>query len=121
MSEIFDEPESAEQFRSSSRILKGLRIKGQVQGEENLIVDGQVEGPISLKRGVLTITEKGQIRGEVVVPELIVHGGLAGNLRASERVKISPKGSIVGDVTTPRMMIEDGGYYRGAVDIGSSR
>jgi cytoskeletal protein CcmA (bactofilin family) len=121
MSEIFDDPGSAEQFRSNSRILKGLRIKGQVRGEENLVVDGQIDGPISLERGVLTITEKGMVRGDVVVPELIVHGGLAGNLRASERVKITPKGSIVGDVTTGRMMIEDGGYYRGAVDIGASR
>jgi cytoskeletal protein CcmA (bactofilin family) len=121
MSEIFDDPGSAEQFRSSSRILKGLHIKGQVRGEENLVVDGQIDGPISLERGVLTITEKGLVRGDVVVPELIVHGGLAGNLHARERVKITPKGSIVGDVTTARMMIEDGGYYRGAVDIGASR
>jgi cytoskeletal protein CcmA (bactofilin family) len=49
-----------------------------------------------------------------------VHGGLAGNLHARERVKITPKGSIVGDVTTARMVIEDGGYYRGAVDIGAT-
>jgi cytoskeletal protein CcmA (bactofilin family) len=113
MSEIFDDPGSAEQFRSSSRILKGLHIKGQVRGEENLVVDGQIDGPISLERGVLTITEKGLVRGDVVVPELIVHGRLAGNLHARDRVKITPKGSIVGDVTTARMMIEDGGYYRG--------
>ena len=118
MSEIFDDPGSAEQFRSSSRILKGLHIRGQVRGEENLIVDGQIEGPVSLERAVLTITEKGLVKGDVVVPELIVHGGLVGNLLASERVKITPKGSIVGDVTTARMMIEDGGYYRGALDIG---
>ena len=123
MSEIFDDPGTAEQFRSSSRLLKGLRIKGQVRGDgdENLVVDGQIEGPVSLERGVLTITEKGLVKGDVVVPELIVHGELAGNLRARERVKITPKGSIVGDVTTGRMMIEDGGYFKGAVDIGAAR
>jgi len=74
MSEIFDDPGSAEQFRSSSRILKGLHITGQVRGEENLVVDGQIDGPISLERGVLTITEKGLVRGDVVVPELIAPG-----------------------------------------------
>jgi len=121
MSELFDDPGSAEQFRNSSRIVKGLRIKGQVQGEENLIVDGQIDGPISLGRGVLTITEKGMVRGDVVVPEMIVHGELNGNLQARERVKITPKGSIVGDVTTARMMIEEGGYFKGAVDIGAAR
>ena len=71
MSEIFDDPGSAEQFRSISRILKGLHIKGQVRGEENLVVDGQIDGPISLERGVLTITaipDTNFVTQEIVVP-----------------------------------------------------
>ncbi len=118
MSDIYDELSSAEEFRRSSHILKGLRIKGEITGQEDLRIDGTVDGSIRLERGVLTITEKGTLTGDVVVPEVIVHGALNSTLQARERVKITSKGSIIGDVTTARMMIENGGYYRGTVDIG---
>lgn len=118
MSKTYDELKSAEEFRKGSHILKGLRIKGQIAGQEDLIIDGTVEGPIQLQQGILTITEKGAVNGAVNARETIVHGNLNGNLQARDRIKITASGSIVGDVSTARMVIDDGGHYKGVVDIG---
>jgi cytoskeletal protein CcmA (bactofilin family) len=83
-----------------------------------VVVDGTVDGPIQLSQGLLTIAEKGIVNGNVNVRETIVHGALTGNLQARDRVKITPTGSVVGDLTTGRIVIDDGGQYKGTIAIG---
>jgi cytoskeletal protein CcmA (bactofilin family) len=118
MSKTYDELRNAEEFRRATHILKGLRIKGQISGSEDVVVDGTVDGPIQLSQGLLTIAEKGIVNGNVNVRETIVHGALTGNLQARDRVKITPTGSVVGDLTTGRIVIDDGGQYKGTIAIG---
>jgi cytoskeletal protein CcmA (bactofilin family) len=94
-----------------------LRIKGQVTGEEDLRVDGKIEGPISLPDYRLTVGPAAEVKGPVVAREIVVYGNVQGNLRGRERVEIKKDGSVVGELTTARIMVEDGAYIKGNVEI----
>jgi cytoskeletal protein CcmA (bactofilin family) len=95
----------------------GLVIKGQIVGDEDLKVDGKVEGPISLSNHRLTVGPAAQVSGEIVAREIMIYGSVKGKLRGHERVEIKKDSSVLGDVTTPRIMIEDGAFFRGGVEI----
>ena len=96
---------------------KGLRIKGEVFGNVDLLVEGSVEGPIRLADHKLTVGLSGKLTSDVVAREIIVHGTVKGNLRASERIEIMKNGSVVGDLTTARILIEDGAAFKGSIEI----
>lgn len=95
----------------------GLRIKGEISGNEDLVVEGTVEGPIHLVDHKLTVGLGAKLNSEVVAREVIVHGSVKGNLRASDRIQIMKNGSVVGDLTTARILIEDGASFRGSIEI----
>jgi cytoskeletal protein CcmA (bactofilin family) len=95
----------------------GLRIKGELSGDEDLLVEGTVEGPIRLAGHKLTIGPSGKLTSDVVARQIIVYGSVQGNLRASERIEIMKSGSVVGDLTTARILIEDGASFRGSIEI----
>ena len=95
----------------------GLRIKGELSGNEDLLVEGTVEGPIRLADHKLTIGLTGKLTSNVVAREIIVHGSVKGHLRASERIEIMKNGSVVGDLTTARILIEDGASFKGSIEI----
>jgi cytoskeletal protein CcmA (bactofilin family) len=95
----------------------GLRIKGELSGNEDLLIDGTVEGPIRLADHRLTVGLSGKLTSDVVAREIIVHGSVKGNLRASERIEILKNGSVVGDLTTARILIEDGASFKGSIEI----
>ncbi len=95
----------------------GLKIRGQVTGTEDLQVDCMVDGPISLGDHRLTVGPNAHISGEVTASEVIVLGKVTGNLLASARVEIKNHGSVIGDLTTSRIMIEEGAYFKGAIEI----
>jgi cytoskeletal protein CcmA (bactofilin family) len=120
VSKIYDELKGAEQMRSNgqSHIHSGLTIKGEISGNEDLVADGNVEGPITLTDAILTIGESGSVKGNLAAKEIIVHGSVTGNVTARERVVISSKGSIVGDIVTSRIAIEDGARCKGSIEIG---
>jgi cytoskeletal protein CcmA (bactofilin family) len=96
---------------------KGLRIKGELTGNEDLLIEGTVEGPIRLADHRLTVGLSGKLTSDVVAREIIVHGSVTGNLRASERIEILKNGSVVGDLTTARILIEDGASFKGSIEI----
>jgi cytoskeletal protein CcmA (bactofilin family) len=95
----------------------GLKIKGQISGTEDLQVECTVDGPISLGEHRLTVGQNGHINGEITASEVVVYGQVSGNLLASGRSEIKKHGSVVGDLTTSRISIEDGAYYKGAIEI----
>ncbi|MGD0963225.1 MAG: polymer-forming cytoskeletal protein [Candidatus Acidiferrales bacterium] len=118
MSKIYDDLKLAEQSRHGNNVVSaGLRIKGEISGNEDLLVDGRTEGPIHLGDGVLTIGATGKIASDVVAREIIVYGEAKGNLAAQDRIQIKKDGSVVGDLTTARIMIEDGAYFKGSIEI----
>jgi len=100
-----------------AHIGRSVVVKGELSGSEDLYVDGQVEGTIELKGNSLTIGPNGQLRADVNAKNVVVHGKLEGNVRATERVELKKSAVAVGDIFSQRIAIEDGAYFKGKVDI----
>jgi cytoskeletal protein CcmA (bactofilin family) len=100
-----------------AHIGRSVIVKGELSGSEDLYVDGQVEGTIELKGNSLTIGPNGQLRADVNAKNVVVHGKLEGNVRATERVELKKSAVAVGDIFSQRIAIEDGAYFKGKVDI----
>jgi len=103
--------------RSLACLGASLEVKGRISGEEDLQIDGKVDGPISLEGRRLTVGRTGQLKSEITAGEVIVHGSVTGNLRARDRVEIRKDGSVIGDITAARISIEDGAYFKGHIEI----
>jgi cytoskeletal protein CcmA (bactofilin family) len=95
----------------------GLTVKGQISGDEDLQVEGKVEGPITLKGQRLTVGSSGEIVSDVHAREVIVYGKVRGNLFAEDRVEVKKDGSVIGNITGGRVLIEDGAYLKGQIEI----
>lgn len=100
-----------------AHIGKSVTIKGELSGNEDLYIDGQVEGMIEVREHNLTIGPNGRVQANVNAKQVVLYGSLKGNVRASDRVDIRKTGSLVGDVVAARVMIEDGASIKGSVDI----
>jgi cytoskeletal protein CcmA (bactofilin family) len=108
---------SAPSARSVACLGETIEVKGKISGEEDLQVDGKVEGPISLQGQRLTVGRTGKLNSEVIAREVVVYGNVHGNVRASDRVEIKKDGSVTGDVITARISIEDGAFFKGRIEI----
>ena len=106
--------------RTSSCLGSGMTVKGEISGDEDLHLDGKVEGPISLGGHRLTVGSSGRVAGEVVARELVVQGEIDGDIRARDRIEIKKGGSIIGDLVTARILIEEGAYFKGYIEIDRS-
>ena len=102
---------------STARLGASLHVKGEISGNEDLHVDGSVEGLIQLEERKLTVGASAKLTADVVAREVVVYGSVKGNLRARDRIEIKKDGSVVGDLTTARIMIEDGAYFKGSIEI----
>ena len=96
---------------------KSVVIKGELNGSEDLTIEGHVEGTIQLRDHVLTIGPNGRIRAQVFAKAVIVLGEVTGNVTASEKVDIRDNGSVDGDIIAPRVAIAEGAHFRGSVDM----
>ena len=96
---------------------KSVVIKGELNGSEDLTIEGHVEGTIQLKDHVLTIGPNGKIKAQVFAKSVIVLGEVTGNVTASEKVDIRDNGSVDGDIISPRVAIAEGAHFRGSVDM----
>ena len=103
--------------RDVVNIGKSVVIKGELNGSEDLTVEGHVEGKIELRDHVLTIGPNGKIKAQVVAKAVIVLGEVNGNVTATEKVDIRDGGSVDGDIISPRVAIAEGAHFRGSVDM----
>jgi cytoskeletal protein CcmA (bactofilin family) len=103
--------------RTLANIGKSVIIKGELNGSEDLTVEGQVEGKIDLSENVLTIGPNGRIRAQIFAKAVVVQGQVFGNITATDRVVIRENGSVEGDIATPRFAIAEGALFRGKVDM----
>ncbi len=110
-------PMGATSDRASARLGASLHVKGEISGNEDLQIDGTVEGLVNLEDRKLTVGAAAKVTADVVAREVVVYGSVKGNLRARDRIEIKKDGSVVGDLTTARIMIEDGAYFKGAIEI----
>ena len=102
---------------ATARLGASLHIKGEISGNEDLHVDGSVEGLIQLDDRKLTVGASAKVTADLVAREVVVYGSVKGNLRARDRIEIKKDGSVIGDLTTARIMIEDGAYFKGSIEI----
>jgi len=119
MSSVPNRPtESFEATRGGNAVLgKSVIVKGQILSREDLTIDGEVEGTIEMQEHRLTIGPNGKVRASVKAREVIVLGTLHGNVETGDRIDIRKEAKLVGDIRTARIVIEDGAYFKGNVDI----
>ena len=96
---------------------KSVVIKGELNGSEDLTIEGHVEGTIQLKDHVLTIGPNGRIKAQVFAKSVIVLGEVTGNVTATDKVDIRDNGSVDGDIVSPRVAIAEGAHFSGSVDM----
>lgn len=100
-----------------AHIGKSVMIKGELSGSEDLYLDGEVEGSIELHDHNLTVGPNGRVKANINAKEVIIQGKVDGNITGSERVELRKSGVLVGDIVTQRIVIEDGAYFKGGIDI----
>jgi len=103
--------------RNAVNIGKSVVIKGELNGSEDLTIEGQVEGKIELRQNVLTIGPNGRIKAQVFAKAVIILGEVVGNVSATEKVDIRDNGSVDGDIASPRVAIAEGAHFRGSIDM----
>jgi cytoskeletal protein CcmA (bactofilin family) len=96
---------------------KSVVIKGELNGSEDLTIEGRVEGTIDLRENVLTIGPNGKIKAQVFAKTVVVLGAVTGNITASEKIDIRDGGTVEGDLAAPRVGISEGAHFRGSVDM----
>ena len=106
-----------ETSRGAASIGKSVTIKGQIFSREDLIVDGEIEGGIELNEHRLTVGPNGRVRAGVKAREIVVLGTIDGNVEALDKIDIRKDAKLVGDIKTARIIIEDGAYFKGSIDI----
>jgi len=106
--------------RATARLGPSLHIKGEISGNEDLLIDGSVEGLVQLDERKLTVGATAKLTADIIAREVVVYGSVKGNLRAKDRIEIKKDGSVNGDLTTARISIEDGAYFKGSIEIDKS-
>lgn len=103
--------------RSSAVIGKSVMVKGQIISREDLTIDGEVEGTVELQEHRLTVGPNGKVSAAVKAREIVVLGAINGNVEATDKIDIRKDAKLVGDIKTARIVIEDGAYFKGSIDI----
>jgi cytoskeletal protein CcmA (bactofilin family) len=111
-------PKVSEPHRADvGHIGKSVQIKGELTGSEDLYLDGSIEGTVDLRDHSLIIGPNGKIKATISARDLVVHGRVEGNITATGRVELRKSCTLIGDVSTQRIVIEDGAFFKGAIDI----
>jgi cytoskeletal protein CcmA (bactofilin family) len=97
---------------------RSITIRGEVTGDEDLVIQGRVEGSVDLKQHAVTVGPEGVVKADISGRVVTVEGNVEGNLRADEQVVLRASARVQGDLSAPRVILEDGAYFRGGVDMG---
>lgn len=99
---------------------KSIVVKGELSGNEDLRVEGRVEGKIDLNQNLLTVGESGKVKAQIFAKTVVIIGEVLGNVTAVEKVSIQEKGVVDGDISSPRVAIAEGAHFRGSIDMRRS-
>jgi cytoskeletal protein CcmA (bactofilin family) len=107
--------------RSGSAALgKNVTVKGQIFAREDLTIDGEVEGTVECHDHRLTIGPNARVQAGLKAREIIIQGSIQGNVEAADKIDIKKEAKLVGDIKTSRIVIEDGAYFKGSIDISKA-
>ena len=101
----------------SATIGKAVKINGQIHSKEDLFVDGDVEGTLEAPDHKLTIGPNGTVHATIKAREVVALGTIQGNVEAADKIEIRKEARLIGDIRTSRIIIEDGAYFKGSIDI----
>jgi len=102
-----------------ANIGKSIVIKGDLSGNEDLVVEGKVEGRIDLPNNRLTVGAGGQVNAELHAKSVVVIGRVTGNVNASERLEVQASGIVEGDVKAPRLVVQEGAVLNGSIEMST--
>jgi cytoskeletal protein CcmA (bactofilin family) len=99
---------------------RSITISGEVTGDEDLLIQGKVDGSVNLKQHAVTIGPEGEVKANITARVAVIEGRVEGNIDADEQVVLSSTARVQGDIAAPRVVLEDGARFRGGVDMGES-
>jgi cytoskeletal protein CcmA (bactofilin family) len=116
-------PVAGEPPRRTERATIGpsIFIKGDLSGEEDLVIEGQVEGKVDLKQNNVTIGKNGRVKADLFGRVVTIEGEVDGNVFAREQAILRQSGAIRGNITAPRVVLEDGSRFKGSIDMEPPR
>jgi len=97
---------------------RSIRIRGEVSGDEDLLIQGHVDGTVNLGQHAVTVGSEGEVKADITARLVTVEGRVVGDLTAQEQVILRGSARVEGDITAPRVVLEDGAKFRGGVDMG---
>ncbi len=100
---------------------KSIAIKGDLSGNEDLVIEGKVEGKVDLPSNELTVGANGVVQAEVHAKAVVIIGRVAGNVVGSERIEIQATGVVEGDVSAPRLVVAEGAVVNGSIRMGKEK
>jgi len=110
---------SSSMGRATSYLGPGLRIKGEITGNEDLKLDSKVEGLVSIGGFRLTVGSSAHLNADVIAREALISGEVNGDISACDRIEITKSASIVGNLSTAKIMIEEGAFFKGGLEVAS--
>lgn len=105
--------------RTGSYLGPGVQVKGEITGNEDLRLEGKVDGLVSIGGFRLTVGPSAHLTADIVAREATISGEVTGDISARDRIEIMKTATIVGDLVTGKLMIEEGAYFKGGVEIDS--
>lgn len=115
-----DPPKAAPAASERATIGRSITIRGEVEGDEDLLIQGRVDGSVDLKDQSVTVGREGRVKANITGRVVAVEGEVEGDLRANEQVVLRSSARVQGDITAPRVVLEDGANFRGLVDMADS-
>jgi len=106
-----------ESHRGQAALGKSVIVKGEIVSREDLTIDGAVQGTVELQEHRLTVGPNGKVVASVKAREIVVLGTIHGNVETTDKIDIRKEAKLVGDIKTARIVIEDGAYFKGNIDI----
>tara|TARA_R110001599_G_C12277382_1_gene663231 strand:- start:26751 stop:27284 length:534 start_codon:yes stop_codon:yes gene_type:complete len=103
--------------RSIAMIGPSIKIKGEVSGDEDLLIQGQIEGTVNLKNNEVIVGESGQLSADILAKTIKIDGKVIGDITGTENVVISKLGNVRGNIIAPRVLLEDGAKFKGSIDM----
>ena len=100
-----------------ANIGKSIHIKGELSGNEDLTIEGKVEGKITLNGCSVTIGQSGLVMAEIHAKSVVVCGQVRGDITADESVEVAATGTVLGNVRAPRVVLADGAKFKGSIDM----
>ncbi len=106
-----------EQLRERAIIGSSIVVKGEISGDEDLMIQGQVEGRVELRQHNVTVGKNGRVKADIFGKIISIEGEVRGNVFGEEKIVIRSTGVLHGNITAPRVTLEDGSKFKGAIDM----